>query len=87
MLAVMQTGRGEINPHQTISQSKQNVYLSDISWKGGATHYLGCIDALSEAGQQVPRDVSVVGANDIPMLPRMVSALTTINTPMYKMGS
>jgi hypothetical protein len=84
----MQTGRGEINPHQTISQSKQNVYLSDISWKGRATtHYLGCIDALSEAGEQVPRDVSVVGANDIPMLSRMVPALTTINTPMYKMGS
>ncbi|MGE4636298.1 MAG: substrate-binding domain-containing protein [Arenicellales bacterium] len=48
---------------------------------------LGCIDALSKAGQQVPRDVSVVGANDIPMLSRMVPALTTINTPMYKMGS
>ena len=86
MLAVMQTGRGEINPHQTISQSKQNVYLSDISWKGWATHYLGCIDALSEAGQFVPRDVSVAGANDNPMLSRMAPALTTINTPMYKMG-
>jgi LacI family transcriptional regulator len=48
---------------------------------------LGCIDALSEAGQFVPRDVSVVGANDNPMLSRMIPALTTINTPMYKMGS
>ena len=35
----------------------------------------------------VPRDVSVVGANDNPMLSRMAPALTTINTPMYKMGS
>jgi hypothetical protein len=86
LLAVTQAGRGEINPHQTISQSKQNVYLSDISCKGRATHYLGCIDALSEAGQFVPRDVSVVGANDIPMLSRMVPVLTTMNTPMYKMG-
>lgn len=47
---------------------------------------LGCIDALNEAGRQVPRDVSVVGTNDIPMLSRMVPALTTIHTPMYKMG-
>ncbi len=47
---------------------------------------LGCIDALNEVGRQVPHDVSVVGANDIPMLSRMVPALTTINTPMYKMG-
>jgi LacI family transcriptional regulator len=48
---------------------------------------LGCIDALNAVGRQVPDDVSVVGANDIPMLSRMVPALTTINTPMYKMGS
>lgn len=47
---------------------------------------LGCIDALNEAGRQVPNDVSVVGTNDVPMLSRMVPALTTINTPMYKMG-
>ena len=48
---------------------------------------LGCIDALNQVGRLVPDDVSVIGANDIPMLSRMVPALTTINTPMYKMGS
>ena len=47
---------------------------------------LGCIDALSEAGLKVPEDISVVGTNDMPMLSRMVPALTTINTPLYKMG-
>ncbi len=47
---------------------------------------LGCIDALNEAGLKVPRDISVVGTNDMPMLSRMVPALTTINTPLYKMG-
>ena len=30
------------------------MHLSGISWKGRATHYLGCIDALSEAGQVCP---------------------------------
>ena len=47
---------------------------------------LGCIDALTEAGRHVPRDVSVVGTNDMPMLSRMVPALTTIYAPMYQMG-
>jgi LacI family transcriptional regulator len=47
---------------------------------------LGCIDALSAAGLEVPQDISVVGTNDMPMLSRMVPALTTINTPLYKMG-
>ncbi len=47
---------------------------------------LGCIDALNEAGLRVPEDISVVGTNDMPMLSRMVPALTTIKTPLYKMG-
>jgi len=47
---------------------------------------LGCIDALSQASLKVPQDISVVGTNDMPMLSRMVPALTTINTPLYKMG-
>ena len=48
---------------------------------------LGCIDALQAAGLRVPEDVSVVGGNDIPMLSRMVPALTTIRIPKYEMGS
>lgn len=48
---------------------------------------LGCIDALKAAGITVPDDVSVIGGNDIPMLSRMVPALTTIKIPKYQMGS
>lgn len=48
---------------------------------------LGCIDALAAAGRSVPGDVSVVGGNDIPMLERMVPALTTVKIPKYEMGS
>ena len=48
---------------------------------------LGCIDALNDAGLCVPNDVSIVGGNDIPMLSRMVPALTTIRIPKYEMGS
>ncbi len=48
---------------------------------------LGCMDALTAVGKKVPDDVSIVGANDIPMLSRMVPALTTIKIPKYEMGS
>ena len=47
---------------------------------------LGCIDVLKESGRNIPHDVAVVGTNDMPMLSRMVPALTTIHTPLYKMG-
>ena len=40
LLAVTQAGRGEINLHQPISEYKKNVRLSEISWKGRATHYV-----------------------------------------------
>lgn len=36
---------------------------------------LDCIDELTAAGLRVPEDASVVGANDIPFLPRMSPAL------------
>lgn len=47
---------------------------------------LGCIDALNDHGIQVPGGVSVIGGNDMPMLSRMVPALTSIRIPKYEMG-
>lgn len=48
---------------------------------------LGCVDALMEAGQNVPEDVSVVGSNDMPLLSRMSPPLTTVRIPKYEMGA
>ena len=64
---------------------KRNATFTAV-YAGNDLIALGCIDALNEAGLKVPQDVSVVGTNDMPMLSRMVPALTTINTPLYKMG-
>ena len=47
---------------------------------------LGCIDVLQERGITVPEAVSVIGGNDMPMLSRMVPALTSIRIPKYEMG-
>jgi LacI family transcriptional regulator len=47
---------------------------------------LGVLDGLGEQGVDCPRDVSVVGFNDMPYLARIRPALTTIQLPKREMG-
>lgn len=47
---------------------------------------LGCLDALSDAGLRCPRDVSLVGFNDMPFVDRITPPLTTIRVPQYELG-
>ena len=47
---------------------------------------IGAIAALHEAGMVVPRDVSVVGFDDIPGAATIRPALTTVRQPLYEMG-
>ena len=47
---------------------------------------IGAIRALSDAGLQVPRDVSVIGFDDIPQSSFTVPRLTTIRQPLSSMG-
>lgn len=48
---------------------------------------IGAIAALHEAGLHVPRDVSVVGFDDIPAAATIRPGLTTVRQPLYDMGS
>jgi LacI family transcriptional regulator len=48
---------------------------------------MGAIAALHEAGLHVPRDVSVVGFDDIPAAATIRPSLTTVRQPLYDMGS
>ncbi len=48
---------------------------------------MGAIAALHEAGLHVPRDVSVVGFDDIPASATIRPSLTTVRQPLYDMGS
>lgn len=50
------------------------------------TAAMGAIRALQESGIQVPRDVSVVGFDDVIGTAFHVPSLTTIRQPMAKMG-
>ncbi len=47
---------------------------------------VGAMAALREAGLRVPRDVSLVGFDDIPTVRDVVPALTTVRVPMREMG-
>lgn len=47
---------------------------------------MGAITALHEAGLHVPRDVSVVGFDDIPGAATMHPSLTTVRQPLREMG-
>jgi LacI family transcriptional regulator len=47
---------------------------------------LGCYDALVAAGLQCPRDISVVGHNDIPLVDMVHPPLTTLRIQHREMG-
>jgi LacI family transcriptional regulator len=47
---------------------------------------LGCYDAIAAAGLQCPRDISIVGHNDIPLLDMVSPPLTTLRIQHREMG-
>jgi LacI family transcriptional regulator len=47
---------------------------------------LGCLDALTDRNLRCPRDVSIVGFNDMPMMSRTSPPMTTIHLPKREIG-
>jgi LacI family transcriptional regulator len=47
---------------------------------------LGVMDVLREAGTEIPRDVSIVGYDDIPQAKAVYPKLTTVHVPYEQMG-
>jgi LacI family transcriptional regulator len=47
---------------------------------------IGAMQAIEERGLRVPRDVAVVGYNDIDLAALVKPALTTVHAPSYEMG-
>ncbi len=48
---------------------------------------LGCYAALDAAGLTCPRDLSVVGFNDMPFIDLLKPPLTTVRFPHYQVGT
>jgi len=48
---------------------------------------IGAIRAIVEAGLSVPRDISVVSFDDLPLSRMLTPPLTTIHQPLYELGA
>lgn len=48
---------------------------------------IGCLDALPEQGLSCPKDVSIVGFNDMPFVDRVTPPLTTVHVRLYETGA
>jgi LacI family transcriptional regulator len=48
---------------------------------------VGCYAAIEEAGLDCPRDLSVMGFNDMPFIDRLRPPLSTIRFPHYQLGT
>jgi LacI family transcriptional regulator len=47
---------------------------------------VGALRACEEAGLNVPRDLAIIGCDDIPLAALVSPALTTIHIPTYNLG-
>lgn len=46
----------------------------------------GAMRALTERGRQIPRDVSIVGYDDVPVASALTPPLTTVHVPLEELG-
>lgn len=47
---------------------------------------IGCLRAARETGLRVPKELSIVGYDDMPMVDLLDPPLTTVRVPQYRMG-
>jgi LacI family transcriptional regulator len=60
--------------------------LPDAVFAANDMMAIGCLFALTEAGLQVPRDLALVGFDDIPTARYITPPLTTVRVRMTDMG-
>lgn len=58
----------------------------DAVFAGDDDAAIGVLSALQEAGRKVPRDVSVVGFDDVPVSCFLSPPLTTVRAPTEQVG-
>ncbi|MCI9142642.1 MAG: LacI family transcriptional regulator [Lachnospiraceae bacterium] len=64
----------------------RNVEMPDAFIAGNDLSAVGCVNALTDAGYQIPRNLSVVGFDDIPIAKYMTPKLTTVKNPISQQG-
>ena len=48
---------------------------------------IGCYDTLESRGMRCPRDISIVGFNDMPFIDRLRPPLTSVRVPQREIGT
>jgi LacI family transcriptional regulator len=72
---------GMVAMQRLLSASPSAVFV------GSDMMAIGALQALRQAGCQVPQDVALVGFDDIPIVSAIEPALTTVRQPIERMGS
>ncbi|MBP5306158.1 MAG: LacI family DNA-binding transcriptional regulator [Lachnospiraceae bacterium] len=65
---------------------QQGVNLPDAIFSDNDDQGFGCIKALKDNGIKVPRDIAVVGFDEVPMAAYYNPPLTTVHSPISEMG-
>jgi len=71
--------------HRAMSRLLQRTGFSAV-FVASDVVALGAIGALREAGREIPRQVSVVGFDDIPLAAYFDPPLTTVRLPAFELG-
>jgi LacI family transcriptional regulator len=86
-VAVLRGDFTEESGYRAGSQLQSLKRLPDAVFAANDMMAIGCLFALNEAGLQVPRDLALVGFDDIPTARFISPPLTTVRVRMTEMGS
>lgn len=86
-LSVIRGAFTEESGYRAGQQMQALKRLPDAVFAANDMMAIGCLFALGEAGVQVPRDLALVGFDDIPMARFISPPLTTVRVRMTDIGS
>ncbi len=66
---------------------KANKDIDAVFCGAGDSTAIGVVNAIKEAGLSVPKDIAVIGYDDIPVASAITPSLTTVRQPVEKMGN
>lgn len=77
-----------IGSYETMAEYlKQDFRLPTCAFADNDTIAMGAMKAIKEAGYRIPKDISVIGFDDIPFAAISSPSLTTMSVPKKTMGS
>ena len=76
-------GAGEQAARELLSAAHRDVTAVFV---GSDQVVFGLMDVLRDAGKEIPRDISIVGYDDVPQAKAVFPKLTTVHVPYEQMG-